>query len=180
LWCYFSIHFLHWRVDERLSGINWRNWKVILNNLSIYKKLTFLCSLAMVDFYLIRMSNVRETFSFILDSCQRCFTCFMVWTNIPLVLVESFPKSRGSNYICEVGKHITQILLSHSFMKKTYFDLERSNYYIAFLIPYWRVIEALMEQMCLDYLPLMVIRDVNNPILKEQLMSFLSFSYKRL
>jgi hypothetical protein len=113
LWCYFSIHFLHWRVDERLSGINWRNWKVILNNLSIYKKLTFLCSLAMVDFYLIRMSNVRETFSFILDSCQRCFTCFMVWTNIPLVLVESFPKSRGSNYICEVGKHITQILSSH-------------------------------------------------------------------
>jgi hypothetical protein len=28
----------------------------------------------------------------------------MIWTNIPLVLVESFSKFQGPNFICEAGK----------------------------------------------------------------------------
>jgi hypothetical protein len=43
--------------------------KVILNKSFIYKKLTFLFSLAIVNFHFIRVLGVREIFSFLLDGC---------------------------------------------------------------------------------------------------------------
>jgi hypothetical protein len=44
---------------------------VILNKSFIYKKLTFLFSLAMVNFYLSKVFGVRETFPFSLDNCKK-------------------------------------------------------------------------------------------------------------
>jgi hypothetical protein len=58
----------------------------------------------MVIFYLSRVSDVKKTLPFPLDSYKKYFTYFMIWTNIPLILIESFSKFQGSNYICEAGK----------------------------------------------------------------------------
>jgi len=51
---------------------------VILNKYLYIKKLTLLFSLAMVNFYLSRVSDVRETLPFPLNSCKKYFTYFMV------------------------------------------------------------------------------------------------------
>jgi len=50
----------------------------ILNKSFIYKKLTFLFLLVMVIFYLSRVSDVKKTLPFPLDSYKKYFTCFMI------------------------------------------------------------------------------------------------------